>query len=115
MLANRQEAGRALAVKLLAYKNENPVILALPRGGVPVAAEIARTLGAPLDVILVHKIGAPYQQELAIGAVVGGAQPETLVDDEISTLMRVDRDYVAAEAARQLLIIERRETLYRRG
>ena len=115
MLANRQQAGRALAAKLLTYKNENPVILALPRGGVPVAAEIAGSLEAPLDVILVHKIGAPYQPELAIGAVVGGAQPETLVDDEVMALVHADRDYVAAEAARQFLIIERRETLYRRG
>ena len=71
---DRSEAGRRLAKTLAAYKLEKPVILALPRGGVPVAAEVAAALNAPLDLILVRKIGAPMQPELAIGAVVGGGQ-----------------------------------------
>ena len=67
---DRSEAGRRLAKALAAYKLEKPVILALPRGGVPVAAEVAAALNAPLDLILVRKIGAHMRPELAIGAVV---------------------------------------------
>lgn len=72
---DRADAGRQLARALAGYEGQHPVILALPRGGVPVAAEVASALHAPLDVILVRKIGAPIQPELAIGAVVDGAEP----------------------------------------
>ena len=72
---NRTDAGRKLAKALAAYKDEHPVILGLPRGGVPVAAEVAAALNAPLDLILVRKIGAPIQPELAMGAVVDGGAP----------------------------------------
>ena len=69
---NRSEAGRRLAVALAGYKEQEPTILALPRGGVAVAAEVAAALDAPLDLILVRKIGVPLQPELAMGAVVDG-------------------------------------------
>lgn len=72
---NRQQAGRLLGERLLAYKNLRPMILALPRGGVPVAAEIAATLGAPLEVLIVRKIGHPLQQELAVGAICEEEDP----------------------------------------
>jgi putative phosphoribosyl transferase len=69
---NRSDAGRQLAVKLAAYKDQEPVVLALPRGGVPVAAEVVAALNAPLDLILVRKIGVPFQPELAMDAMVDG-------------------------------------------
>jgi hypothetical protein len=69
---DRTDAGRQLAKALARYKNQRPVVLALPRGGVPVAAEVATALDAPLDLILVRKIGVPSQPELAMGAVVDG-------------------------------------------
>ena len=74
---NRAQAGRALARRLQAMALTPPlVVLALPRGGVPVAAEVARALGAPLDLLLVRKIGAPWQRELAVAAVVDGDPPD---------------------------------------
>ena len=74
---DRSDAGRKLALALRDYKNRQPVVLALPRGGVPVAAKVAAALNAPLDLILVRKIGVPYQPELAMGAVVDGDEPRT--------------------------------------
>ena len=70
---DRKDAGRKLAAALAKYKDQKPVVLALPRGGVPVAAEVAAALGAPLDLILVRKIGVPFQPELAMGAVADGS------------------------------------------
>src|SRR5438309_12096618 len=72
---NRTEAGRLLAEQLLPLKKDNPLILAIPRGGVPVAVEVARRLGAELDVLIVKKIGAPMNPELAIGAVCEDGTP----------------------------------------
>ena len=72
---DRSDAGRKLARALMAFKRANPVVLALPRGGLPVAAEVAAALAAPLDIILVRKIGLPGQPELAMGAVADGAAP----------------------------------------
>ncbi len=101
--ANRVEAGRALAQRLAETPREAPiVVLALPRGGVPVAAEIARTLGADLDLILVRKIGAPFQPELAVAAVVDGDPPQIVVDDETSALCGVDHQYINTQARREL-------------
>jgi putative phosphoribosyl transferase len=75
--ADRAEAGRLLAERLAAMGLQDPLVLALPRGGVPVAAEIARALAAPLDVVFVRKIGAPGQPELAVGAIADGASPRS--------------------------------------
>src|SRR5499433_4609999 len=87
---DRSEAGRRLAKALAAYKLEKPVILALPRGGVPVAAEVAAALDAPLDLILVRKIGAPMQPELAIGAVANGGAPLVVRNDDVIRMAGVD-------------------------
>ena len=72
---DRADAGRRLAVRLVSYKKDRPIVLALPRGGVAVAAEVAAALDAPMDIVLVRKIGAPIQPELALGAVVDGHDP----------------------------------------
>ena len=80
---DRTQAGRKLAAALARYKHQHAVVLALPRGGVPVAAEIATALRAPLDLVLVRKIGVPQQQELAMGAVVDGAQPLVVLNEDV--------------------------------
>ena len=88
---SRAQAGRELADELRAMDLKGPlVVLALPRGGVPVAAEIAQALGAPLDLLLVRKIGAPFQPELAVAAVVDGTPPEVVFNEETTGLPGVD-------------------------
>ena len=110
--ADRESAGRALADRLVALDLKDPVVLALPRGGVPVGAEIAKRLKAPLDLILVRKIGHPRQPELAIGAVVDGSEPE-LVKNEEALWGLPDAERVLADGeARELKEIERRRNLY---
>jgi putative phosphoribosyl transferase len=86
----------------------DPLVLALPRGGVPVGAEIARRLHAPLDVVFVRKIGAPEQPELAVGAVAGGDEPEIVLNTELVAMLGLDEDYIAAAAQRELAVIEHR-------
>nr|WP_028168126.1 phosphoribosyltransferase [Bradyrhizobium elkanii] len=113
IFADRREAGRRLVPTLLKFKNDNPVVLALPRGGVPVAFEVAQALNAPLDVVLVRKIGAPGHEELGLGAVVDGAKPQVVMNDEIVRAIEPGADYLKAETSRQLLEIERRRCLYR--
>jgi predicted phosphoribosyltransferase len=110
--ANRQEAGRLLAARLSDLKTERPVVLALPRGGVPVGAEIARALKAPLDLVMVRKIGAPLQAELAVGAVVDGEQHEVVRNDDIIQLLGVSESYIEAETRKELHEIERRRAQY---
>lgn len=112
---NRSAAGRALAEKLKDYRTRNPVVLALPRGGVPVGYEIARALEAPLDIVLVRKIGMPFQPELALGAVVDGAQPETVFNQEIRDAIGIPESFIAEATATQLKEIERRRRLYLGG
>jgi putative phosphoribosyl transferase len=113
--ADRSEAGRKLAALLMAYKDQKPVILGIPRGGVPVAFEIARALDAPLDVVVVRKLGAPGEPELGIGALVDGERPETVLNHEAITNLGVSRGYLDREIQRQLKEIERRQNVYRRG
>ena len=116
VFANRLEAGRALAARLAATPRSGPVVvLALPRGGVPVAAEVARALNAPLDLLLVRKIGAPWQPELAVAAVVDGASPEIVYDERTCALLGVDHAYVQRRAAEALSEIERRRRIYLDG
>ena len=110
--ADRAEAGRLLAERLAALRLEAPLVLALPRGGVPVAAEVARALSAPLDVAFVRKIGAPYQPELAVGAVADGEEPEIVLNDELVASLGIDADFIAAQARRELASIERRRAEY---
>ena len=113
--ADRRAAGRALAKALTARNLAAPVILALPRGGVPVAAEIASALKAPLDIVLVRKIGVPFQRELAVAAVVDGAQPEVVVNEDVTQLAGVTRDYIDAGVVQELQDIERRRQVYLQG
>jgi putative phosphoribosyl transferase len=109
---NRSEAGRKLAVALAGYKDQQPVVLALPRGGVLVAAEVAGVLEAPLDLILVRKVGVPFQPELAMGAVVdGGAAIVVRNEDVIAHAGIKDAEFTAA-CASELAEIERRRQLY---
>ena len=110
--ADRTEAGRRLADALQRFEDQRPVVLALPRGGVPVAYEVARALRAPLDLVLVRKIGAPFQPELAIGAVVDGEHPELVVNRDLIDEYRIPDSYVESERTRQLHEIERRRRLY---
>jgi predicted phosphoribosyltransferase len=113
--ANRADAGRKLARALMHLKEERPVVLALPRGGVPVGFEVARALDAPLDVVLVRKIGAPGQPELGLGAVVDGANPQLVLNEELIELVRPSRRHLEEEEKRQLAEIERRRAIYRPG
>lgn len=112
VFADRRDAGRRLAAELLPRKYADPLVLALPRGGVPVGFEVAQALGAPLDVVLVRKIGAPGQPELGLGAVVDGAAPQIVMDDELVRLIAPPTGYVEEEIERQLAEIERRRHLY---
>ncbi len=113
--ADRTEAGRKLAKELLKRKFENPVVLALPRGGVPVAAEIARALKAPLDLVLVRKIGVPFQPELAAAAVVDGGDPELVVNDDVVAMAGVTQTDIDRQAKIELAEIERRRQVYLEG
>ncbi|HEX3485450.1 MAG TPA: phosphoribosyltransferase [Micropepsaceae bacterium] len=108
-------AGRKLASALIHLKSEHPVVLALPRGGVPVGFEVAKALQAPLDIVLVRKIGVPGQPELALGAVVDGPHPHLVVNEELAELVHPGRRYIEAEEKRQLAEIERLRHLYRPG
>ncbi len=112
LFPNRQEAGRRLASALLHFKTEKPVVLALARGGVPVGFEIAQTLAAPLDVLLVRKIGAPGCPELAIGAIVDGEYLEKIIEPKMLAELAVPQSYVDQEIARQAAEIERRRKAY---
>jgi len=111
--ADRREAGRLLAEKLRAYKDRRPVVLALPRGGVPVGYEIARALGAPLDIALVRKLGAPGQPELAIGAIALGEKPEIVTDQQLIAGLGVSPAVLAAIEQRELQELARRRQCYR--
>jgi len=110
--SNRVDAGRRLAKALAAYKACDPVVLALPRGGVPVAAEIAKTLDCPLDLILVRKIGVPSQPELAMGAVVDGSAPMVVRNESIIDLAGIGETEFAAVRDSELAEIERRRQRY---
>lgn len=112
VFADRRDAGRRLAAELLPRHYADPVVLALPRGGVPVGFEVARALGAPLDVLLVRKIGAPGQPELGLGAAVDGAEPQIVMDADLVRLVAPPAGYVEHEIERQLGEIERRRQLY---
>ena len=108
LFSDRSDAGRRLAERLLRFKNKQPIVLALPRGGVPVGFEIARALAAPLDLVLVRKIGAPYQEELAIGAIADGEHPELVTDLALMAGLDVTPEYLEQAKSTALREIERR-------
>jgi putative phosphoribosyl transferase len=112
---DRREAGRQLASVVKALGLADPVVLALPRGGVPVGFEVARALGAPLDILLVRKIGAPGHEEYGIGALVDGASPQVVIDEAAARMVGADQAYVDRQVARLLVEIERRRAAYRTG
>lgn len=109
---DRADAGARLAEKLAQIHFQDPVVLALPRGGVPVGLEIARRLDAPLDLLLVRKIGAPANSEYGIGAVMEGEPPQRVIDADAVRYSRATDAYIEAETARQLDIIAQRRELY---
>ena len=115
LFADRVDAGRQLGMELRRRRWESPVVLGLPRGGVVVAAEVARALAAPLDVVVVRKIGAPGRPELGLGAVADGDEPLALVNDELIASLRVPGEYLRQETARQLMEVRRRQSLLRNG
>src|SRR3982075_1635353 len=111
---DRREAGRLLAAKLAEFANRRDVIvLALPRGGVPVAYEVASALGAPLDVFVVRKLGVPGYEELAMGAVATGGL--RVLNDQLVKRLGIPDDMIDAVAAREQQELARRERLYRDG
>jgi putative phosphoribosyl transferase len=112
---NRAAAGRRLAASLARYRAHAPVVMALPRGGVPVAAEVAQTLRAPLDLILVRKIGVPRQPELAMGAVANGPNPVTVRNEDIIRYAGITEAEFNAVRDMELGEIERRRKQYLGG
>ncbi len=110
--ADRSDAGRRLAAELTQYTGQPAVVLALPRGGVPVAAEIAAALKAPIDLVLVRKIGVPYQPELAMGAVVDGAAPLTVRNEDVIRMAGVDDRTFDSVRDKELDEIKRRRARY---
>jgi len=111
LFSDRQEAGKQLASKLTSYKGKNPLLLAVPRGGVPVAYEVYGVTGGSLDLVIPRKIPAPHYSELALGAV---AQDGSIVlNEDIVDRLAVSPEYIAEEASRQLAEIERRLHCYR--
>ena len=113
---NREDAGRRLAAAVLeAGPYADPLVLALPRGGVPIAVHVARQLDAPLDLLLVRKIGLPRHEELAAGAVVGGAEPQVVQNPEIIRSAGLSEAEFDALRDQQLAEIDRRRALYGLG
>lgn len=111
---NRTEAGQFLAENLSAYANRDDVlVLALPRGGVPVAAEVAKKLKAPLDVFVVRKLGLPGHPELAMGAIASGGV--RVFNGEVVNALRIPDEVIDAVSAEELAELQRREKVYRAG
>src|SRR4030081_2420516 len=114
LFRDRREAGRLLAERLRTYADRDDVmVLALPRGGVPVADEVASALGAPLDVFVVRKLGVPGYEELAMGAVATGGV--RVLNDQIVDRLGIPDHLIDAVAAREQQELSRRELLYRGG
>jgi putative phosphoribosyl transferase len=111
---NRTEAGQLLAENLSNYANrENVLVLALPRGGVPVAAEVAKKLNAPLDVFVVRKLGLPGHPELAMGAIATGGV--RVFNGEVVNALRIPDEVIDAVSTEELVELQRRENAYRAG
>ena len=111
LFEDRVDAGRQLAERLAAYAEERPVVFALPRGGVPVGAEVSRSLGAPLEVIVSRKLGAPGQPEFGIGAVAPGGV--RVLNERAVRALGIEEDYLEMISARELAEAERRLRLFR--
>jgi putative phosphoribosyl transferase len=115
LLSTREEAGRLLAQRLMSHRGHSVVVLALPRGGVPVAAEIARALSAPLDLLFVRKIGMPWQRELAYAAVVDGNPPVVVINEEVARIEPMSDSELEQATREEIAEIERRREVYMAG
>jgi len=112
MFADRRDGGRRLAQEFASYANrDDVVVLGLPRGGVPVASEVARALNAPLDVYLVRKLGVPGQEELAMGAIASGGV--RVLNDDVVSFYAIPPSEIDRVAQREQQELERREAVYR--
>lgn len=109
---DRVEAGRKLAGLLSAHKGTTAVVFALPRGGIPVAIEVARALSLPIDLLYVRKLGAPLRPELAVGAVVDGPDPDIVINEAISRRLGVSKEVIRELAKHELEEIKRRKAHY---
>jgi putative phosphoribosyl transferase len=111
---DRRDAGKKLAEKLSTYAGQqNVLIQALPRGGVPVAYEVARALGAPLDIFIVRKLGLPGREELAMGAIASGGV--RVLNSDIVRMLSIPEEVIHFVAKRELQELQRREKLYRKN
>ncbi len=115
MFEDRKQAGEALAARLRALAPEDPVVLALPRGGVPVALPVARALGAPLDLLLVRKIGMPGREEVAAGALVDGDPPRIVFNEGLLRAAGLRREDFAGQIRGKLAEIAERRTRWLGG
>jgi len=114
LFQDRHDAGRQLAVRLLPYAGrDDVVVLALPRGGVPVGYEVARALGAPLDVFLVRKLGVPGHEELAMGAIASGGV--RVINQRVIDALKIPPEVIGQVTTMELEELERREREYRDG
>lgn len=112
LFENRRESGKLLAERLLKFRDQHPVVLALPRGGVPVGLEVARALAAPLDLVLVRKIGAPHNEELAVGAITDGEHPTLVIDQHLVRRLEVSSAYLDEARTGALAEIDRRRKVW---
>lgn len=114
LFLNRHHAGKELAKKLLHFQDmSDAIVLALPRGGVPVAYEVAKTLNLSLDIFLVRKLGVPFHQELAMGAIASGGV--RILNESVISSYRIDAEDIEKVYIREKKELERREKLYRNG
>lgn len=109
---DRKDAGEQLARALQKFRKDGPVVIALPRGGVPVGVEVARALDAPLELLIVRKIGVPRQPELAMGAIVDGDEPVVFRNEHVIAMAKVSEAEFAAIRDRELAEIDRRRQRY---
>lgn len=113
IFADRAEAGGLLAARLQDLRLDHPVVFALPRGGVPIGAEVARSLSAPLEVVFARKLGAPQQPELAVGAVAGVIEaPEIVLNRRLIASLGLSEAFILQSAGRELAVIERQRAQY---
>jgi putative phosphoribosyl transferase len=113
LFVDRRDAGRKLARKLGRFRGEETVVLALPRGGIPVGYEVARQLGAPLEVFVVRKLGAPGHEELAMGAIASGGA--VVFNEEVIEALGISQEQIQNAAIHETAELRRREARYRRG